>query len=162
MRRSSVTATGGLLLVFVLASCIGRDVGADAAAAAPAADQPAITSAAADSEGDSEPTTVESPATTAAPETTTTTEADPAEVLGLSLAPAERGDNGDHVVDLQTRLNDIGFTAGPPRRRLRSTDRTGRHRISDGRRARTDRYGQRGHHRRAVSVQLRRPGCDRR
>lgn len=114
MWRSSLAATSGLLLVLVLASCIGGDVDAGEVVA-PAGGRPAITSTAAESEGDNDTTTVESPTTAVAPATTTTTtEPDPAEVLGLSLAPAERGDNGDHVVDLQTRLNDIGFTAGTP------------------------------------------------
>ena len=113
MGRNKAAATGGLLLL-LLASCSG--VGADRAdeVAAPAADGSAITSAAAEPDAGEDTTAVESPTTTVAPETTTTTEPDPAEVLGLSLAPAERGDNGDHVVDLQTRLNDIGFTAGTP------------------------------------------------
>ncbi len=111
MGRTGLTATSGVLL-FLLASCIGGASGDSGPAAATAGDESAIESVAADAGADTgdTPTTT----TTTAPETTTTTEPDPAEVLGLALAPAERGDNGDHVADLQTRLNDIGFTAGKP------------------------------------------------
>lgn len=111
MRRASVLAVTGSLLLLVASCSDGGPAGTDEGAAP--TEQPVITSA--ESEGDAADdtaTTVESPTTTTPPETTTTTEPDPAEALGLTLAAAERGDSGDHVVDLQTRLNDIGFTAG--------------------------------------------------
>ncbi len=111
MRRRSVAATTGSLLL-LLASCSGSGPDGTDDAMAPTTEKPVITSA------ETEPvlvddtaTAADSPTTTTAPETTTT-EPDPAEVLGLTLAPAGRGDSGDHVADLQTRLNDIGFTAG--------------------------------------------------
>lgn len=114
--RTGVTAASGFFGLLLLASCSGGDSGPVGQAAAD--DQPVITSDAADTEtSDTETSgteTSEQTTTTAPPEPTTTTEPDPAEVLGLTLAPTQRGDSGDRVVDLQTRLNDIGFTAGTP------------------------------------------------
>jgi len=112
--RSIATTVIGSLAVFLFAACSGAN-GDSEEAAGPEAERPVITSDSADVDvgqaGDGATATT---STTAPPETTTTTEHDPAEILGLTLTSAERGDSGDHVIDLQTRLNDIGFTAGTP------------------------------------------------
>ncbi len=112
MKRSIEAMATGFLLLLLLASCSGGGSDDNGGLASPVAGDSSIGSES--STGDQPTTTVAAPTTTVVPETTTTTEPDPAEVLGLALAPAERGDSGDHVVDLQTRLNDIGFTAGTP------------------------------------------------
>ncbi len=117
--RRGVVAAWGIVILLFLVSCSGdgaASAGSDEAAST-GDDQPVITSDVTDVTDEADATTettVESTTTTTEVETTTTTEPDPAEVLGITLRPAERGDDGDHIVDLQTRLNDVGFSVGEP------------------------------------------------